>query len=132
MSLKSQIHKSSSNKAFGILFSIIFLLIGLYPLLYSKSYNIWAILISIILFLLAFIAPKSLTMPNKLWTKFGLLLGSISTPIIIFLIYFLIVVPTGLIFKILRKDLINMNLNRNLKSYWIKREEPLGSMKKQF
>ena len=124
--------EKSSEKSFGIVFSIVFLIISLYPLINSESLRIWALIVSIIFFLLPFIAPKVLILPNKIWFKFGLLIGSIVAPIVLTLIYFVTVVPTSLIMRLLGKDLLQQKLDRNAKSYWIERKEPMGSMKNQF
>ena len=124
--------EQSSEKSFGVVFSIVFLIVALYPLINSESLRIWALVVSIIFFLLAFLAPKILVLPNKLWFKFGLLVGSIVAPIVMTLIYFVTVLPTGLIMRLLGKDLLKQKLDKNAKSYWVKRSEPMGSMKNQF
>ena len=121
-----------SEKSFGVIFSIVFLVVSLYPLINSESLRIWALVVSIIFFLLAFLAPKILVFPNKLWFKFGLLLGSIVAPIVMAFVYFVTVLPTGLIMRLLGKDLLKQKLDKNAKSYWIERKEPMGSMKNQF
>ena len=124
--------EQSSEKSFGVVFSIVFLIVALYPLINSESLRIWALVVSIIFFLLAFLAPKILVLPNKLWFKFGLLIGSIVAPIVLAFIYFVTVLPTGLIMRLLGKDLLKQKLDKNAKSYWVKRSEPMGSMKNQF
>ena len=124
--------EQSSEKSFGVVFSIVFLIVALYPLINSESLRIWALVVSIIFFLLAFLAPKILVLPNKLWFKFGLLIGSIVAPIVMAFVYFVTVLPTGLIMRLLGKDLLKQKLNKNAKSYWIKRSEPMGTMKNQF
>ena len=124
--------EQSSEKSFGVVFSIVFLIIALYPLITSEGLRIWALVVSIIFFLLAFLAPKILVLPNKLWFKFGLLLGSIVAPIVMAFVYFVTVLPTGLIMRLLGKDLLKQKLDKNAKSYWVKRSEPMGSMKNQF
>ena len=124
--------QQSSEKSFGVVFSIVFLIVALYPLINSESLRIWALVVSIIFFLLAFLVPKILVLPNKLWFKFGLLIGSIVAPIVLTLIYFVTVLPTGLIMRLLGKDLLKPKLDKNAKSYWIERKEPMGSMKNQF
>jgi len=122
----------SSPKSFGIVFSIVFLVVALYPLTNSEGLRIWALTMSAVFFLLAFVAPKVLAFPNKLWFKFGILLGSIIAPIVMALVYFIAVLPTGLIMRLLGKDLLKQKLDKNAKSYWIERSEPMGSMKNQF
>jgi len=124
--------EKSSEKSFGVVFSIVFLIVSLYPLINSESMRIWALIVSTIFFLLAFVAPKVLILPNKLWFKFGLLIGSIVAPFVLTLIYFVTVLPTGLIMRLLGKDLLQQKLDKNAKSYWIERKEPMGSMKNQF
>ena len=124
--------EQSSPKSFGIVFSIVFLIVALYPLTNSEGVNIWALIVSAIFLSLAFAVPQVLVLPNKLWFKFGILLGSIIAPIVMALVYFLTVLPTGLIMRLLGKDLLKQKLDKNAKSYWIKRDEPMGSMKNQF
>lgn len=121
-----------SPKSFGIVFSIVFLIISLYPLTTSDRLYIWALAVSIALLLLAFLTPNVLMLPNKLWFKFGIFLGSIIAPIVILIVYFITVIPTGLIMRLLGKDLLRQKLDKNTKSYWIERREPIGSMKNQF
>ena len=121
-----------SEKSFGIVFSIVFFIVGVYPLFKSQDLYIWALLIAFIFLILGFCAPKMLTIPNQLWFKFGMLIGHLVTPILMALIYFIAVLPTGLIMRILGKDLINTRLDKKAKSYWIIRDEKMGPMKNQF
>lgn len=104
----------------------------MYPLTNSEGIRLWAITLSAVFLLLAFVAPQVLALPNKLWFKFGLLLGSIVAPIVMAFVYFVTVVPTGLIMRLLGKDLLKQKLDKNAKSYWIERKEPMGSMKNQY
>jgi hypothetical protein len=124
--------EQSSEKSFGIVFSIVFLIVALYPLINSEGIRVWALVVSIIFFLLGFLTPKILVLPNKLWFKFGLLIGSIVAPIFMAFVYYVTVLPTGLIMRLLGKDLLKQKLDKNAKSYWVKRSEPMGSMKNQF
>jgi predicted membrane protein len=121
-----------SEKSFGALFSIIFLIISLYPLIQNKELHLWALMLSALFLLLAFVSPKLLVLPNKLWFKFGLLLGAIIAPILMAIVYCIIVVPTGIIMRVLGKDLLKQKLDDNAKSYWIERSDPVGTMKNQY
>ena len=124
--------KESSNKSFGIVFFIVFFVIGLWPILNSGDIRFWSLLIGVAFLLLGLINSKILTPLNKLWIKFGELLGKIISPIIMSMVYFLIVTPTGLIMTVvLRKDLLNTKFKKQ-SSYWIKRAKNVGSMKRQF
>ena len=123
--------KISSNRSFGIVFFIVFLLIALYPLTYSQDIRIWSVIISIIFLVLGLFNSKILTPLNKLWFKFGIFLGKIISPIIMGIIFFLVVTPIGLLMRLLGKDLINLKYNNN-KSYWIEKNGPKSKMKNQF
>ena len=123
--------KISSNRSFGIVFFIIFLLIAIYPLTYSQDIRIWSVIISIIFLVLGLFNSKILTPLNKLWFKFGIFLGKIISPIIMGIIFFLVVTPIGLLMRLLGKDLINLKYNNN-KSYWIEKKGPKSKMKNQF
>ena len=123
--------KIGSNKSFGIVFFIVFLLIALYPLINNGDLRIWSFIIAIIFLILGLINSKVLTPLNKLWFKFGLLLGKVISPIIMGIIFFLVVTPTALIMRIIGKDLLNLKFN-NKKSYWIEKTGPKSKMKNQF
>jgi len=122
----------SSEKSFGIVFFIVFLIVALYPLTKSNEINSWALITSIIFLDLAFFKPKTLTILNILWNKFGIILGGIMAPIVIFIVFFVTVVPTGFLMKIFGKDLLNRKIYKSTKTYWIKRDKQLGPMKNQF
>ena len=121
-----------SEKSFGIVFAVVFLLISLYPLVDNKDVRLWSLIIALILFLLAYVAPKVLSVPNKLWFNLGMALGAVVTPVVMALVYFSTVVPIALIIRLVGKDLLRQKLDKNTKSYWIERNEPMGSMKDQF
>ena len=122
----------SSNKSFGIVFFIVFLIIGLYPLINQDGIRIWAIIVSLIFLVLGLINSNLLTPLNKLWIKFGILLGNIISPLVLGIIFFLVVLPTGLLMRILKKNFLGLKFDKNLKSYWINKEKHLSSMKNQF
>ena len=98
----------STNKSFGIVFFIVFFLIGIYPLFNEHNIRIWSILISLVFLILGLLNSKILTPLNKLWFKFGLLLGKIISPLIMGIIFFLVVTPIGLFMRMLGKDLLNL------------------------
>ena len=123
--------KISSNKSFGIVFFVVFLLIAIYPLTHGGNIRIWSGIISLIFLVLGLLNSGILTPLNKIWFKFGIILGKIISPLIMAIIFFLVVTPTGLIMRILRKDILNLKYNQN-KSYWIEKEGPKSKMKNQF
>ena len=108
------------------------LIVALYPLTSSQEIRLWALILSVVFLLLAFAAPKILSVPNQLRFKFGILLGHIIAPILILLIYFITVLPTAITIRLLGKDLLKQKLDKSAKSYWIKRSKPMGSMRNQF
>ena len=122
--------KRKDNITFGILFFVFFLIIGLYPLKSDGAIRIWSVLFSLVFLIITIIRPNLFTLLNKLWIKFGILLGRIISPIVMGLVFFLVVTPIGVLVRILKKDV--MGLKRGESSYWINREDKLQSMKKQF
>ena len=129
--MKTKDIKISSNKSFGIVFAVVFSLIALWPLLKGNEIRLWSLIISIIFLTLGLLNSKILTPLNKLWFKLGILLGNFIAPIIMGIIFFFVVTPTGIIMKLLRKDLIKLKKN-NDDSYWIEKKEIKSSMKNQF
>ena len=123
--------KVSSNRSFGIVFFVVFLLIALYPLTYNGEIRIWSSIISLIFLFLGLLNSKILAPLNKLWFKFGLLLGKIISPFIMGIIFFLVVTPIGFLMRLLGKDLLNLKYNKN-RSYWIEKNGPKSKMKNQF
>jgi len=123
--------KISSNKSFGIVFFIVFLIIGIYPLINNGDIRIWSIILSLSFLFLGLINSKILTPLNKFWFKFGILLGKIISPLIMGLIFFCVVTPIGFIMKLLGKDLLNLKFNKD-RTYWIDRNGPKSKMKNQF
>ena len=120
-----------SNRNFGIVFTIVFLIISFWPLLNGEDIRYWTLIISIIFFILALFNSKILTPLNKIWMKFGLLLGKIISPIVMGVVFFFVVTPTGIIMKILGKDLLNLK-KKNQNTYWIKIDNKNNNMKNQF
>ena len=122
----------STNRSFGILFFILFFILGLWPLKNLESLNYYLIGISIIFLLLGLKNSKLLTPLNKTWIKFGEILGLIIAPLVMALVYFIFLTPISLIVRIVGKDLLGIKFNKKLDSYWIKRKKTIGSMRKQF
>ena len=123
--------KIGSNRSFGIVFSIVFLLIALYPLINGENLRLWSLIISIVFIVLGIINSNLLKPLNKLWFKFGLLLGKIISPFVMGIIFFVVVTPIAILMRLLRKDLLNLKFNKN-NSYWIQKSGPKSKMKNQF
>ena len=119
--------KKSSDKSFGILFCIVFLIISFWPIYNGETLRIWPLPISLIFLILALLNSNLLTPLNSIWIKFGELLGRIVAPIIMAIIYFIIITPIGLFMRLIGKDLLKLKFSKN-KSYWIKRDKnkPIG------
>ena len=120
-----------SNKSFGIVFCIFFLIVSLYPLINDQGIRIWSIILSSIFFILGIQNSRLLTPLNILWFKFGILLGKFVSPIVMGLVFFLVVTPTGIIMRLFKKDLLRLKKN-NSNTYWINRSESKSDMKNQF
>ena len=123
--------KINSNRSFGIVFFVVFLLIAFYPLLQGNDLRIWSLITSLIFLTLGLLNSKILKPLNKMWFKLGLFLGKIISPLIMGIIFFIVVTPIGIIMRLFNKDLLNLKYNKE-KSYWIKRVGPKSKMKNQF
>ncbi len=123
--------KVSSNKSFGIVFSIFFLFISIYLFLNEYPTYYWSLFVSFIFLVLGLMNSKILSPLNLLWFKFGILLGKIVSPVVMGIIFFLVVTPISIILKIFGKDILNLKFNNN-KTYWIEKDGPKSNMKKQF
>ena len=128
---KTQI-KISSNRNFGLVFFIVFMIVSLWPLTYGEPIRILLVIISMVFLILGLMNSKLLTPLNKLWFKFGMILGAIVAPIVMGLIFFLVVTPIGLIMRIMGKDLLNKKYDKKKNTYWINKYKNMSSMKKQF
>ena len=122
----------SSNRSFGLLFFIVFLIIGFWPLFDKKNINYVSISIAVLFLILGLKNAKILTPLNKFWVKLGEILGNVIAPIIMALVYFIILTPISLIVRLFGKDLLGLKFLQNKKSYWINRKNKIVSMKKQF
>ena len=123
--------KIGSNRSFGIVFFIVFLIISIYPLLHGENIRVWSLIISIIFLVLGLLNSKLLNPLNKIWFKFGLLLGKIISPIVMGIIFFVVVTPIALFMRLLKKDLLNLKFNKK-NTYWIEKSGPKSKMKNQF
>ena len=124
--------KVSTNRSFGLIFFFVFLIISLWPLLNEGPLRIWSIVIAIIFLILGLVNSKLLTPLNILWFKFWLFLVSIISPIVMWIVFFLFVTPTGFIMRIMGKDILNKKYDNGKKSYWINRDKSKTTMKQQF
>ena len=130
--MKQKEIKISSNKSFGLVFFVIFIIIALWPLLNDGNIRIWSIIVSIIFLILGLLNSKILTPFNKLWMRLGALLGIIVSPIVMGVVYFGIITPIGLIMKLFGKDVLNLKLDKNKKTYWTLKKKITSKMKDQF
>jgi len=124
--------KMGSNRSFGLVFAFVFLVITLWPLINGFPIRIWSLAFTSIFLILGLMNSKILHPLNLVWFKFGILLGSIIAPIVMGVVFFAVVTPTGLVMRLFRKDLLNSKLDKTKKSYWIKKEKYKNSMKDQF
>ena len=125
-------HKKSSNRSFGILFFLVFLGFGLWPLTKELSPNIYLIIISVVFLVLGLLNSKLLSPLNEIWIRFGEILGRVIAPLIMALVYFLILTPISLLVRAFGKDLLGLKYSKQQNSYWIKRKKEIGTMDKQF
>jgi len=127
--------QSSSDRSFGFVFAAVFLIVALYPLVHAAGIRTWAVAVSGVFLLLAALVPQVLAPANRLWTKFGLLLHNIVSPIALGILFFLVVTPTGLLMRLFGKDPLRLRYDPAADSYWLKLDPPgpaADSLKNQF
>ena len=129
--MKNNNIKIGTNKSFGIVFFLFFLIVSIFPLFKDGNIRIWPLIIAIIFLLLGLLNSKILTPLNKIWFKFGILLGNVISPIVMGLVFFIVVTPTAVLMRIFKKDLLSLKKNNN-KTYWVDRTGPKSKMKNQF
>ena len=133
MNLKKNEHTlNSSNRSFGVVFFIFFLIVAVWPLKNGEDLRVLFLIISLIFLLLGLINSKILTPLNKLWFKLGILLGNFISPIVMAMVFFLVVTPTGIIMRFFGKNLLQIKKKRKTSTYWIRRNKIKSSMKNQF
>jgi large-conductance mechanosensitive channel len=123
--------KIGSNRSFGIVFFVVFFIIATYPLINGDKLRLWSLIVSIVFLSLGLANSKILNPLNKAWFKFGIFLGKIISPLVMSIIFFLVVTPTGLLMRLLNKDLLNLKFNQK-SSYWVDKTEQKSKMKNQF
>ena len=121
----------NTNRSFGVLFFIVFLIIGIWPLLSGGGFRYWSLIIAIIFLIMGITKSRFLTPLNLAWIKFGMLLGVIIAPILMGIVYFLVVLPIGIFMRVLGKDLLKLKLKKNEASYWNKKNTKIN-FSKQF
>ena len=124
--------KSGSIKSFGIVFFFVFIIIGLYPLLNDHGIRVWSIIVSFIFLFLGIVNSPILKPLNLIWFKFGLFLGKFIAPIVMGIVYFIVVFPTFLLLKLIKKNYLNIRYEKNKTSYWISIKDKSTTMRDQF
>jgi hypothetical protein len=127
--------QGSSDRSFGFVFAAVFAIVGLLPLLGQRGPRLWALGIAALFLVVALAKPTSLAPLNRVWFKFGLLLHRIVSPIILGILFYVVIVPTGALMRLFGKRPLQLQLEPTASSYWIPRVPPgpaPESMKNQF
>ena len=123
--------KKDTNRSFGILFFIVFSIISIWPILSGGELRVWSFIVAIIFLIMGITKSRFLTPLNIAWIKFGELLGVIISPLIMGLVYFLVLLPIGILMRVLGKDILSLKFNKNIETYWNKKEAKIN-FNKQF
>ena len=130
--MKQKEIKISSNRSFGLVFFVIFIIIALWPLLKEGDIRIWSIIVSVIFLILGLLNSKILTPLNQLWMRLGMMLGTVVSPIVMGIVYFGVITPIGIILKLFGKDVLNLKIDKNKNIYWTLKKKIPSKMKDQF
>ena len=132
---KAEEVKLSSDRSFGIVFTLVFLVVGIWVVSGGQSKG-WLFFVGAALFLVVAVVRPSILGPlNRAWAKFGLLLGQVFNPLLLGVVFFLVVTPIAVIVRLWGKDSLHLKSKSDLESYWINRSPAgpkVGSMTKQF
>ena len=124
--------KKSSEKSFGIVFSLFFFILSIFPIFFQKQINIYFLLIALIFLFLTFIKPIVFFYPNKFWMKIGELLNFIVSPLVMLLIFISAFLTTKFFLILFNKKLLYDKFDPKVKTYWTDYQKNKGSMKDQF
>jgi hypothetical protein len=116
--------EGSSDRSFGLVFAGVFLVVACWPLFYWELPRWWALGVAVVFAVISIWKPALLARPNRLWTKLGLLLGKIVSPIALGIVFYGVVAPIGLLVRITGKDPLRLKLDSSADSYWILRKPP--------
>ena len=116
--------EGSSDRSFGFVFAAVFVLVALMPLIHGHAVRWWSASLAVLFALVAWMQPALLSHLNKGWTRFGLLLGAVVSPIALGVLFFLVITPIGLLMRLTGKDPLRLKFERSDESYWIRREPP--------
>ena len=114
----------SSNRSFGFTFAIVFTIVALWPLMRGRSMRGWALVVAVAFLLAAFAFPRMLAPLNRAWLRFGLVLHACISPVIMGLVFYTTVTPIGLVRRLLGKDPLRLQWDRDAVTYWIERNPP--------
>ena len=127
-----------SERSFAVVFSIVFAFIGIRPLLSDDAARGWAVFVAVAILLVGLVFPRLLVVPNRLWCRFGLVIGGVMSQVIMTVIFFLVLTPTGLAMRMFRRVSTEHRRFPDTaadSTYWISRgrgENPMGSMRNQY
>jgi hypothetical protein len=127
--------EGSSNRAFGLVFAAVFLLIGIWPAMFGDALRGWALVVAAAFALIAWIRPELLAGANRLWMKLGILLGKLVAPVALAILFYGVFTPLGAVLRLAGKDPLRQKGDPSTRSYWLPREPPgppRDSMTNQF
>ena len=114
----------SSDRALGLVFAVVFLAIGLYPWFFNGALRLWALVVGGAFAAMALLLPSLLAPLNRAWTRLGMLLHKVMSPIVLGVMFFLVITPMGVVMRWLGKDPLRLHFDRELPSYWLERTPP--------
>jgi hypothetical protein len=125
---------NKSLRTFGLIWSFIFLIIATYPFLNDNPLRYWSLYLSLSFLAISFVYPKlyKISYFYQAWIKFGDFIGKINSKIIIFILFYFLFLPIGILLKIFRKDLLGKKIDSSATSYFIDREKQPEGMENQF
>jgi len=116
--------EGSSDRSFGLVFAGVFLVVACWPLFYRDLPRWWALGIAVVFAIIAIWKPALLAVLNRLWTKLGVLLGKVVSPIALGILFYGVITPIGAVMRLTGKDPLRLKFDSGADSYWIPRKPP--------
>ncbi len=132
LSSRSESGQPGSDRSFGLVFTGAFVLVAMAPAFHHGRIRLWALAVAAMFLVAALVRPSVLRHPNRVWFRFGLLLGKVVTPVMMGLIFLVAVTPVAVLRRSLKSTGLDIRFDRKAESYWIPREKTARSFKQQF
>ncbi len=116
--------KSSSDRGFGYVFAAFCALVAALSWYNSGTHWTWWFTAAALFALIGWLRPRLLAPLNRAWTKLGLVLAAVISPLVLAIVFYACVAPIGWVMRLAGKDLLRLRYEPDADTYWIRRDPP--------